>query len=38
METKNACSVKVVEEKTPPKKTENKFIAAVQSINFDQIN
>ena len=35
METKDACPIEVVEQKKTPEKTENKFIAAVQSINFD---
>ena len=38
METKDACPIEVVEQKRTPEKTENKFIAAVQSINFDNIN
>ena len=38
METKDACPIEVVEQKKTPEKTENKFIAAVQSINFDNIN
>ena len=35
MEKKDGCVVEVVEEKKTPEKTENKLIAAVQSIDFD---